>query len=190
MPKRPRRFTRCLEGRMSKKQPPVPDSAAESVSNEGTVSLSDPPPPPEDTASVKDPPPPDLNLSDTRTVQDQVLSNKASRYVSNRDLKANLKRTYKELCTAQSNLISKDRQIHRLTKKNQELLDAARTNRELLRESKAATTAEVKRAKLDVKSLEDTIQQKDSIIVNQKNNYDTDMYSRVAAAVDKEKVSI
>ena len=173
---------------MSKKQPPVPDSAAESVTNEGTASLKDPPPPPEGTVSVKDPPPPDIN--DTETVQDQVLSNKAYRYVSNRDLKANLKRTYKELCTAQSNLISKDRQIHRLTKKNQELADAARTNRELLRESKAATTAELKRAKLDVKSLEDTIQQKDSIIVKQKNNYDSEMYSRVADAVDKEKVSI
>ena len=126
----------------------------------------------------------------------KISSRGAKRKMSNAILNTNLKTSLNQLAASKSTLDDKDRQISTLSKKNKELADLVRNTRHSTRQTLATASAEVKQASLSAKAansemdaLHETIEEKESALLKQKQQLDSEMMSSIAAAVEKEKVS-
>ena len=134
-------------------------------------------------------------LNDAR-IEFHVSTRGATSKMSNAALKSNLKSSYKKLNAANSNLAEKDKQIEVLTKKNQDLTDAVRSNRQMARTTKTTASGELKQATSELKlaqhqvqTLQDIITQKDTSISKLKEQYESQVMKAVSDAVEKEKVN-
>ena len=125
-------------------------------------------------------------------------------------LKSNLKYTYKKLDNAQSSLADQDKTIESLSKRNLELTDVVKSNREAMRQTKnvasitvkqvkgqmketqAAASTSMKLAKAQVKivkNLQVSVGERDSMITNLKKQHEIEIVMHESAAVEKERAS-
>ena len=174
MPKHKRKFTKTIDKR-AKKAVPATKSNGSSVDPQVSTSV-------ESSASA--------------SVQRAVSTRGAKRKVPKFVLESNLKYTYKNLDNAQSSLADQDKTIESLSKRNLELTDVVKSNREAMRQTKnvasitdkqvkgqmketqaAASTsmklakAQVKKSQAVVKNLQVSVGERDSVIMNLKKQH-------------------
>ena len=195
MPQRKRKFTKCIDKRAKKS---VPGNQSDASSN---VDLQD-----SDMAE-----PPASASADVRTV---VLTQGAKRKVNKSVLESNLKRSYRELDKANYTVAHLEQSNDSLSKKNLELTNTVKRNRESIRHTKTVASSTVKHAKgqikkteeaaattmkearkqvhklqAEIKKLQESAGEKDLIIMNLKEQHEDEILRRVSDAVEKERVS-
>eukprot|EP00956_Cyclotella_meneghiniana_P007390 scaffold10078_cov70-Cyclotella_meneghiniana.AAC.1 len=127
------------------------------------------------------------HVSDSARIECHVSTRGASRYVTNADLKNNLKSTHNKLSAALNIASKKDKQIESLTKKNQELCDTVRSARQNSRQTKSTSSEEVKRLQSELMKLQATIDEKEVEILKLQQLNDSHISSGIADAIEKEK---
>ena len=138
---------------MKRSKPAPPNTSADAAdSDNASVASSDPA-----SASTSE---------DPQGLDDHVLTQGASRYVTNAALKNNLKSVHKQLVAANLSLEQKEKQLVALSKKNQDLSAVARSNRQSTRQHQAESSAEVKKAQSEVKKLQAIVDEKDTAMLH------------------------
>ena len=204
MPKRKRKFTKCLDKRAKKSAPSTETDGSGTVAlqdsdRSDTVALND--------SDLTEPPAP-------ASVRTLVSTRGAKRQVTRSELESNLKSTYRELDNAQRTIAHLEQSNHSIAQKNQELTNTVRRHRESITltktvasstvkqakgqmketEDAAATTmkearAQVKKLQAEIKKLQVSAGERDLFIVNLQKQHEIEIQQRLSAAVEKERVS-